>query len=96
MSVHQFMSDHISDVREIINQLEKPFDTHAFIKKFARTFQVEYVELLSQYSQEPFEKVHNQIGKFLLEKNDLLEIQPKGKVKGENIFGEENYNEAWG
>jgi len=95
MSVHQFMSEHISDIREIIEQMEKPFDTHAFIKKFARRFQVEYVGLLSQYSQEPFEKVHNQIGKFLLEKKELLGIQPNSKVKSENIFGEKNENEKW-
>jgi hypothetical protein len=89
------MSEHIAEIREIINQMERPFDTHAFIKKFARRFQVEYVELLSQYSQEPFEKIHNQIGKFLLEKNNLLEIEPKGKVLGYNIFGEKNDNEKW-
>jgi hypothetical protein len=89
------MSEHITDIEEIINQMERPFDSHAFIKRFTRIFQVEYVELLSQYSQEPFEKVHNQIGRFLLEKRELLGIQPNGKVKGENIFGEENENEEW-
>jgi hypothetical protein len=56
---------------------------------------VEYVELLSQYSQEPFENVHKQIGKFLSEKNSLLGIQSVGRVPSKNIFGEENDNEQW-
>ena len=96
MTAHQFMSAHMPDVREIINQMQKPFDTHAFIKVFARSFQVEYVRLLSKYPQEPFEKVHTQIGKFLISKKNLLGIQPQGKVFSENIFGEINDNEQWG
>ena len=95
MTVNQFMSDHISDIREIINQMEKPFDSHDFIKKFSKKFQVEYVELLSQYSQDPFENVHKQIGKFLSEKDKLLGIQSAGREPSDNIFGEKSDNEIW-
>ncbi|MCL2682606.1 MAG: hypothetical protein FWE63_03845 [Bacteroidales bacterium] len=95
MSVHQFMSEHISDIREIIDQMERPFDSHAFIKKFAKNFQVEYVDLLSQYEQDLFENVHKQIGKFLSEKSAILGIQSAGRVSSENVFGEVNDNENW-
>ena len=38
MSFYQFMSEYMSDIREIINQMERPFDTHVFEKKIRKEF----------------------------------------------------------
>jgi hypothetical protein len=95
MSVNQFMSANIVAIQRIISQMQRPFDSHAFIQKFSREFQAEYVELLSVYDEEPFNKVHRQIGKFLSENQAELGIRQNGKVLSQNIFGEQSENEQW-
>ena len=95
MSVNQFMSANTIAIQRIINQMQRPFDSHAFIQKFSKEFQAEYVELLSIYEEEPFIKVHRQIGKFLSENQPKLGVRQNGKILSQNIFGEQSENEQW-
>jgi hypothetical protein len=53
------------------------------------------VELLSIYEEEPFIKVHRQIGKFLSENQAKLGVRQNGKILSQNIFGEQSENEQW-
>lgn len=81
---------------EIINNIPtSKFDSHEFIRYFTKRFEVEYVEFLSKFKQEPFRKVNSQIGKFLSENKVLLEIIDDGVTKSPNIFGIESQNEKW-
>jgi hypothetical protein len=95
MSVNQFMSANIIAIQSIIGQIQRPFDSHAFIKRFTKEFQTDYVAFLSQYSNEPFREVHKQIGKFLSENQTELGIGRSGRIVSENIFGEQTENEEW-
>lgn len=95
MSVQKFMSDKKMSIKLLIDRLPKPFDSHSFIQKFSKEFQKEYVQLLTEYEEEPFIKVHSQIGKFLSENQTELCIQSNGKVLSANIFGELTENEEW-
>lgn len=95
MSVKQFMSENGQAIQRIINGLPRPFDSHDFIRAFSREFQVDYVRLLSQYTEDPFIKVHGQIGRFLADNQNTLNILSQGKVYSKNIFGEESENEQW-
>lgn len=89
------MSFNLIPIKEIINQIPRPFDSHTFIQIFSREFQKEYVQLLTAYEEEPFIKVHNQIGKFLSENQIELNIKSNGKILSVNIFGEQSQNEQW-
>ena len=73
----------------------KTFDSHEFIRHFAKKFEIEYVEFLSTYKNEPFRNVHAQIGKFLSEHQDLLKIKDDGIIQSPNIFGIDSQNENW-
>ena len=95
MSVNQFMSANLPTIQRIINEMPRPFDTHAFIRVFSRQFQVDYVRLLSKYPTDPFEAVHKQIGRFLLDNKVALGITEQGKVDSANIFGLISDNEQW-
>lgn len=95
MSVNQFMSANIVAIQSIISQMPRPFDSHAFIQKLSREFEAQYVLLLTDYEEEPFIKVHGQIGKFLSDNQERLGIRKNGKVLSQNIFGEQTENEQW-
>ena len=71
------------------------FDSHEFIRHFARKFEIEYVEFLSSYNHEPFRTVHAQIGKFLSEHQGFLKIKDDGITQSPNIFGANSQNEKW-
>ncbi len=95
MPVKNFMSENIAAIQEIINELPRPFDSHAFIRKFANRFQVEYVNLLHEHRATPFIVVHGQIALFLSDNQAALGITKNGKVRSENVFGLVNDNEQW-
>ena len=95
MNTQAFMSEHIADIQEIIGHLERPFDSHMFIQKFAKRFQTDYVQLLTAYDQDPFFEVHKQIGKFLSLNQTQLGIKSNGQKESPNIFGEQSKNEEW-
>ncbi|MDR0605750.1 MAG: hypothetical protein LBG80_15765 [Bacteroidales bacterium] len=95
ITINQFMIENMDGIKEIIGQLKRNFDSHDFIKRFAKKYQKEYMSFLSQYTIDLFEKVHQQIGRFLAVNQTLLGIQSKGRTKSENIFGEVTENEMW-
>lgn len=95
MTVNQFMSENRQTIQRIINGLPRPFDSHAFIRAFSREYQVDYVQLLNQYNEEPFIKIHGQIARFLSDNQNVLGITAQGKVSSANIFGEVSENEQW-
>lgn len=97
MSLNQFLETNLLVIRdEIIGNIPTDnFDSHEFIRNFAKRFEIEYVGFLSSYKQEPFRKVHAQIGKFLSEHQSLLSIKDDGITQSPNIFGIESQNEKW-
>ncbi len=97
MSLNQFMNENLSVIREeIIRNIPNPeFDSHEFIRHFARKFETIYIEFLSSYKLEPFRNVHAQIGRFLSERQELLQIKDHGTTQSPNIFGIESTNERW-
>jgi len=96
MNVNQFMLANLPAIKQIISQLQKPFDSHAFIERFKKVFEKDYVELLSIYRQNKSHQiVHLQIGNFLSRNQEKLGIQKQGKVNSVTVFGIVNPNEQW-
>ncbi len=97
MSLNQFMKTNLDIMRdEIIKNIpNEKFDSHEFIRHFAKNFEIKYIEFLNLYKNEPFRNVHAQIGKFLSENQDSLNIVDGGTTKSPNIFGIESENEKW-
>lgn len=98
MTVNDFIKNNLEEIRdEIIRKgLSDKFDTHAFIRLFAKRFELEYVKLLGAYNQTPFKNLHAQIGKSLSNHQNLLQIRKDGdKILGTNIFGFESENQKW-
>lgn len=97
MSLNQFMGNNLVVIRdEIINNIPSDnFDSHEFIRNFAKRFEIEYVGFLNSYKQEPFRNVHSQIGKFLSEHQSSLTIKDDGITQSPNIFGSITQNEKW-
>ena len=97
MSLNQFMETNLVVIGdEIIRNIPTDkFDSHEFIRNFAKRFEIEYVEFLSTYRHEPFRNVHAQIGKFLSEHQSLLTIKDDGITQSPNIFGIVTQNERW-
>jgi len=97
MSLNQFMETNLVVIRdEIIRNIPTNiFDSHVFIRLFAKRFEIEYVKFLSTYKHEPFRNVHAQIGKFLSEHQTLLQIDDDGITQSLNIFGIVTQNERW-
>jgi hypothetical protein len=97
MSLNQFMNENLGTIKEeIIKNIPNPeFDSHEFIRHFAKRFEISYIAFLSSYKLEPFRNVHAQIGKFLSEHQEPLEIKDFGTTQSPNIFGIESTNERW-
>lgn len=97
MNLNQFMTLNLAIIRdEIIKNIpNRIFDSHEFIRHFAKKFELEYVEFLGSYEHEPFRTVHAQIGKFLSEHQDFLKIKDDGITQSSNIFGANSQNEKW-
>lgn len=97
MSIAEFMTEHLTTIRKdiIIEIPNKEFDSHEFIRHFIKRFEREYVQFLYSYKTEPFRKVHAQIGKFLAEHKEELDIKSLKDTVSENIFGIPSSNEKW-
>ena len=97
MSLNQFMNENLGIIKdEIIKNIPRPeFDSHEFIRQFAKKFEIRYIEFLSSYKIEPFRNVHAQIGRFLSEHQEQLEIKDFGTTQSPNIFGIDSTNERW-
>lgn len=97
MNINDFMKDKQDVLRDkIIKSIpENTFDSHEFIRSFAKEFEVDYVAFLSMYEDEPFRKVHAQIALFLSLNKELLNIKDDGITHSPNVFGIESANERW-
>lgn len=97
MSVNDFMTSHIQECSDIIHTeiKDKTFDSHEFIRHFAKRFEFDYVSFLGQYSSEPFHYVNAQIGAFLESNKAALRITDLGKVYSQNVFGDSTQIENW-
>lgn len=99
MTVNQFMNSNMLSIASIISQIKlksSTFDTHEFIKHFSKSFEIDYINLLSNCgSQSPFQTIHQQIGRFLADNQAALGIVDNGTTCSANIFGLVNQNEDW-
>lgn len=97
MTLKDFMQQNISHLRnDIIQELKTEFNSHDFIKKFAKRFEGNYIDFLNNYrGQDAFRTVHSQIAKFLAENESILNIRKTQKVKSENVFGEMDEIQGW-
>ena len=96
MTINDFMNERLDTIKTIINEIPTSnFDSHEFIRRFAKEFEVDYVKFLSKYDAEPFKKIHAQIAINLLNNKIHLRIEKSGKISSANIFGIEDQNEQW-
>ncbi|MFA7450511.1 MAG: hypothetical protein WCY79_03015 [Bacteroidales bacterium] len=90
------MREQLVAIREIINDMSDTFDSHDFIKKFSKRFELDYVDLLATANSiEPFQTVNKQIGRFLSDNQTMLRIECMGKINSENVFGNKTKCEKW-
>lgn len=94
-SISNFMAQKFGDIEAIVFELEKEFNSHDFIKRFAKRFEPEYVEFLNNYKERHFQTVHRQIALFLSNNADELKIRKTKIVKSETIFGEFDEIQGW-
>lgn len=71
-------------VMTVIGLMPKEFDSHDFILKFLEIFPAEYGELLIHHKT--VNDAHAEIGRFLLDKDNKLEIEKAGEHDSPNIF----------
>lgn len=96
MTINSFLSQNLNTVKRLIKSLPNDsFDSHEFIRSFAKEFEVQYVDFLNNYDNEPFRNVHAQIAGSLSKHTDYLGICKRGKVHSKNVFGIESENEGW-
>ena len=97
MTIKDFMQTNINHLRnDIISELESKFNSHDFIKKFAKRFEGDYILFLNNYSgSDAFRTVNSQIAKFLADNETRLNIHKTQKVKSENVFGEIDEIQGW-
>ena len=76
MTVNEFMNTKLIFIKTIIDNIaNNEFDSHEFIRKFAKEYEFDYVKFLSHYDSEPFKKVHSQIAIFLLNNKAYFKIE---------------------
>ena len=97
MTLKDFLQRNISHLQnDIISELETEFNSHDFIKKFAKRFEGDYIDFLNNYKgQDAFRTVHSQIAKFLADNEADLNICKTQKVRSENVFGEMDEIQGW-
>ncbi len=90
------MDKNIPEIRLIISELNTVFNSHDFLKKFAKRFERDYINFLNDhFGNEAFRNIHSQIAKYLSENSTTLQIHKKQRVKSENIFGETDEIQEW-
>ena len=97
MSIRQFMEQNFDVIRnEIISELEDRFDSHDFICRFIRRFEVGYIGFLHEHgTTDAFRTINAEIGKFLSENKNGLFLCSLGKVQSRNVFGCDSEVEEW-
>lgn len=90
-------------LNEILEKLrdesKRKFSSHDFIKKFAETYEHEYITMLweKRNAEHPFQTVHSQIGLELERMQNYCEIKFKKEKRdySENIFGKKDEVQFW-
>lgn len=98
MPVIPFLKSHHPEIIEIINNLNPiQFSSHDFIEKFARRFEEEYIEMLSQYRHtgSAFQTVHSTIAKYLSQNMVILGIEKLPRAGSEHVFGDIDVIQWW-
>jgi hypothetical protein len=97
MTINEFLQQHIGKLKsDILSELDFEFNSHDFIKKFAKIFEAEYISFLDHYrGQDAFRTVNSQIAKFLADNELSLDIHKTKRVYSENIFGELDLIQGW-
>lgn len=97
MTVNAFMKCKLDEIKnEVIQNISyETFDSHMFIRHFAKKYELKYVEFLTNYKEEPFRNLHKDIALFLSLNKELLNIKKGGKIDSPNVFGNETLNEKW-
>ena len=94
MTIEDFIGQKTDDLKAvIINQLDNEFDSHQFIKCFAKKFEPEYIDFLSNYKSH--KTVHSHIALGLAKYADALGINKGIDVLSESVFGNEVPNKKW-
>lgn len=96
MTVKTFMRSKTSDIIDIILNLNNTFNSHDFLMKFAKRFELEYITFLFEYnSVGAFQTIHSQIAKFLSENSMNLNIEKTEQTESRNVFGEIVRVQGW-
>lgn len=97
MTIEKFMTVHLDEIKEMIKKKlpKDKFDSHEFIRSFAKEFEDTYVSFLSNYDRNNHRTVHSQIANGLRKNMEYLKIQKNGKRKSESVFGRNVPNEEW-
>ena len=98
MTIPEFLNNVQTDLNvKIIDKLDKTFNSHDFLEKFAEIFESEYIDFLNYYKGKgAFRVVHSQIGKYLRKHENDLKIKGIGKTDSKNLFGNFDGIEKWG
>jgi len=96
MSINEFMNKNVQIIKlDLISKMPDTFDSHFFIKKFAKKFETEYIQFLSAYDKDQHQNVHKQIARNLQTNDTILGIKSVGTIESETCFGEISSNENW-
>lgn len=96
MKTNDLINENSDTIKLIIKELPNhKFDSHEFIKVFAKKFDPQYITLLALYEKNQHRIVHAQIALNLSKNMDYLEIEKNGKVISETVFGLDNPNKFW-
>tara|TARA_R110002020_G_scaffold75065_9_gene191441 strand:- start:603 stop:890 length:288 start_codon:yes stop_codon:yes gene_type:complete len=91
------MTIHLEEIKEMIKKKlpKDKFDSHEFIRSFAKEFEAAYVGFLSNYNGNNHRTVHSQIANGLRKNMEYLKIQKNGKRISETVFGRNVSNQEW-
>ena len=96
-SVYEVMTKYAGEV--IAEMAGEIFTTRNFIEAFADKHEIIYVELLfAAYKNDRsrvFNRVHYQIGAYLSENKEQLDIKKTRRLMTRNPFGRENEVQEW-
>lgn len=83
------------EAEKVIELLPDEFSSHQFLKLYATSFPLSYFELMEEYKE--VRLAHNQLSNELrrLSEKKQLPIERNGKIKDQNIFGNEDDVAVW-
>jgi hypothetical protein len=97
MTINDFLTEKINELKnDIIPSLKNEFSSHAFLQKFAKNYEEDYIDFLSANKRiGAFQNVHSQIARFLSDNTTVLNISKTERRESKNIFGEMDVIQWW-